>query len=294
MKKLLLVLLLLGGIYFTFTKWDSQQIDQENWSVSAKAMILMDAKTGKVLYKKNSVESLPIASMTKLMTQYIILNSIQSGKLSWDTEYKPSAYVQNMNQLKNASKIGMAVNQTYTVRELFTAMSVISANDAAIALAELVGGTEEQFVAIMNEQAKAFGLKHTTFYNSSGLDGSYLGKSEEETNLSSAHDMAIIAQKLINKHPEVLEFTKMQSFTTNQEVKMWNTNLLLPGMPLSMEGIDGLKTGYTDAAGSCFAGTGVFNGNRVISVVIGVEEVHDDKSNPRFTLTREMIERFTN
>lgn len=294
MKKLLLVFILIGGIYFTFSKWDDHQLVQENWSVSAKAMILLDAETDKVLYKNNSSEPLPIASMTKLMTQYIVLNSIKSGALSWDTVYQPSASVLNMNALTSASKIGMTADQTYTVRELFTAMSVISANDAAIALAELVGGTEDQFVSIMNKQANALKLKNTSFYNSSGLDGSYLGRSEDETNLASAYDVALLAQKLIKKHPEILEFTKMQSFTSKKNVKMWNTNLLLFGMPLQMAGIDGLKTGYTDAAGSCFAGTGVFNGKRVISVVIGVEDVDGDSSEPRFTLTRELIERFTN
>ncbi|PIC64639.1 hypothetical protein CSV79_05725 [Sporosarcina sp. P13] len=292
MKKIVFILLLCLGIYIWVTEWDDFTVDEENWSVSAEAMILLNAETGKVVYEKNSKEPLPIASMTKIMTQYIVLNAIKNGSLTWDTVYQPSATVVNLTQFASASKLGMKANESYTVHELFVAMTVISANDAALALAELVAGSEEEFVSIMNEQARAFKLKHTTFYNPHGLDGRYLGRGEDENNLASAHDVAIIADRLIKQHPDVLEFTKLPSFKSRQGMTMWNTNLLLPGMRMQMAGLDGLKTGYTDAAGPCFTGTGVFNGERVISVLIGVEEIDGDRSEPRFNLTRELIERF--
>ncbi|PIC80825.1 hypothetical protein CSV75_03310 [Sporosarcina sp. P18a] len=292
MKKLLLVLLICVGIYAVVTQWkDVQRID-DNWSASSEAMILLNADTGEVLYEKNSKKSLPIASMTKLMTQYIVLNTIKNGTISWETIYQPSPTVLNMAQFASAAKLGMQANESYTVRELFTAMTIISANDAALALAEMVGGTEEEFVAMMNEQARAFKLKKTVFFNPHGLDGDYLGRGEGKNNLASAKDLAIIADRLIQTHPEVLEFTSMTHFISKQGVKMWNTNLLLPGMRMQMNGVDGLKTGYTDAAGSCFTGSGVFNGERVISVLIGVEEVDGDTTEPRFTVTREMVERY--
>ncbi|AXH99244.1 D-alanyl-D-alanine carboxypeptidase [Sporosarcina sp. PTS2304] len=293
MKKLVVTLLLCVGIYLWVTKWNDFTMQQEDWSISAKAMLLVNADTGEVLYEENSEKPLPIASMTKLMTQYIVLNTINNGSLSWDTVYKPSPTVVHLTQFASASKLGMKANESYTVRELFIAMTVISANDAALALAEIVAGSEEEFVAIMNEQARAFKLKHTTFYNPHGLDGSYLGRSENHNNVASASDMAIIADRLIKKHPVVLEYTSMPSFTSRQGMTMWNTDLLLPGMRLQMAGMDGLKTGYTDAAGPCFTGTGVFNGERLISVLIGVDEVDGDLKDPKFVLTREMIGRFT-
>lgn len=292
MKRVILILLVCLGIYTVVTQWNEVQWKDDNWSASSKAMILLNADTGEVLYSKNSKQSLPIASMTKLMTQYIVLNTIKNGTITWDTTYKPSGTVLEMAQFASASKLGMKANQSYTVRELFTAMTVISANDAALALAEIVGGTEENFVAIMNQQVQAFKLKKTTFYNPHGLDGSYLGRDAKHNNVASAHDMAVIADRLIKTHPIVLEFTSMPYFTSKQGTKMWNTNLLLPGMRMELAGIDGLKTGYTDAAGPCFTGSGVFNGQRVISVLIGVEEVDGKRSEPRFNVTREMVERF--
>ena len=146
--------------------------------------------------------------------------------------------------------------------------------------------------SLMNEQAKSFGLKKTTFYNASGLDGDYVGKSKNETNLSSAKDVSIIAQKLIAKHPEVLDFTKITNFTTTDGNQLWSTNSMLPGMPLAVQGIDGMKTGFTDMAGSSFTSTGVFDGQRIISVVMDVEAVGNDKTNPKFQLTEDLIEQF--
>ena len=171
-------------------------------------------------------------------------------------------------------------------------MTVISANDAAIALAEMVSGSEEAFVDLMNEQAKAFKLKKTTFYNASGLDGDYVGKSKDETNLSSAKDVSVIARQLITKHPGVLDFTKITNFTTTDGNRLWTTNAMLPGMPMAVGEIDGMKTGYTEMAGPCFTGTGVFDGRRIISVVMDVATNGNDKINPKFQLTEELIDQF--
>lgn len=259
---------------------------------SAKATIVMEVETGKVLYEDNSKQPLPIASMSKLMTQYLVLNAINNGTLAWESTYQPSEYVQRMVQQAGAVKLGMVTGNSYTVEELFSAMTVISANDAAIALAEMVGGTEEAFVELMNKQAAHFGLKETTFYNASGLDGDYIGKGRDETNLSSARNIAVLAQQLLANYPEVLDVTSMTDFTTSEGARLWSTNLMLPGMPQAYPGIDGLKTGYTDQAGSCLVSTGVFDGRRVITVVMDVEAGGSDTINPRFELTKELIERF--
>ncbi|WP_172370370.1 serine hydrolase [Sporosarcina jiandibaonis] len=292
MKRFLfIVLILIIGFTFAF-KNNNSTTEAHDFDVDAKAMILIEADTGKVLYEENSTESLPIASMSKMMTQYLVLNSVKSGSLSWDSEYSPSEYVREMTSESAVVKLGMSNDRTYTVKELFTAMTVTSANDAAIALAEMVSGSEDAFVDLMNEQAKAFKLKKTTFYNASGLDGDYVGKSQDETNLSSAKDVSVIAQKLIDKHPEVLDFTKITNFTTTAGNQLWSTNSMLPGMPMAVGEIDGLKTGYTEMAGPCFASTGVFDGRRIISVVMGVDADGSDKTNPKFQLTEELIEQF--
>ncbi len=261
-------------------------------TINAKAIILIEAETGKVLYEKNSAEALPIASMSKLMTQYLVLTAIKNGALSWESTYQPSDYVRQITEKAGAVKLGMAKGNSYTVEQLFTAMTVHSANDAAMALAEMVSGTEEAFVELMNEQGKSFGLKETTFFNASGLDGDYIGKGQDQTNLASARDVSVIAQKLIAKYPEVLDFTTMTDFATSEGTRLWSTNLMLPGMPRAFPGIDGLKTGFTDQAGSCFASTGVFDGRRVITVVMDVEAGGEDTINPRFELTGELIEKF--
>lgn len=292
MKKFLFIVVI-GVLGFTFLLKDKNLFTEVvNLNVDAQAIILIDAKSGKILYEKHSKEALPIASMSKMMTQYIVLNAIENGTLTWESTYEPSDYVQQMTALAGAVKLGMTTGDLYTVRELFTAMTVNSSNDAAIALAEMVGGSEDDFVALMNHQANSFGLKKTTFFNASGLDGDYVGKSAEETNVASARDVATIAQKLIEKYPEILEYTQMTDFRTSAGTQLWNTNLMLQGMPQAYVGIDGLKTGYTDLAGSCFASTGVFNGKRVISVVMDVQADGKDTTHPRFELTQELIERF--
>ena len=133
----------------------------------AKAAIVLEADTGKILYEQNAKEALPIASMSKLMTQYIVLEAISDGRLSWDSEYKPSTAA--LNQSRHAVILGMDKSKTYNVRELFTAMTVTSANDAAIALAEMVSGTEEEFVQEMNKKANQFGLQRHPLHQCNGV-----------------------------------------------------------------------------------------------------------------------------
>ena len=288
MKKLIFIVIV-AVLGLTFILKEKESVD---FAVNAKAMILIDAETGKVLYEENSKEALPIASMSKLMTQYLVLDAIQKGTLSWETTYEPSEYVQGVLGQAAFVKLGMTSGNSYSVEELFTAMTVSSANDAAIALAEIVSGTEEEFAELMNAQAKNFGLKETTFFNASGLDGGYVGKGKDQTNRSSARDVSVIIQKLLSEHPEVLDFSRLTSFDASTGTKFWSTNLMLPGMPLALPGIDGLKTGYTDEAGSCFASTGIFDGRRIITVVIDVEADGKDNINPKFELTTELIEHF--
>ena len=279
MKKLLTILLFAGlAVLLVMPKNEAVSLTQ-----NAKAAIILNASTGKIIYEDNSKAALPIASLSKMMTQYIVLDAIADGRISWDSLYTPSTAA--LNQPANAVKLDMQSGNTYTVTELFTAMTVISANDAAIALAEVVSGSEELFVKEMNNYAKKIGLDKTYFINATGLDA-------DESNLASARDVAAIGSVLVDEHPEVLQFTSLTDFTTGAGVKRWSTNLMLPGMPEEMKGMDGLKTGYTELAESCFASTGVYNGDRIITVVIGVPAEGDDTIKPRFELTRELIDRY--
>jgi len=292
MKKLIFILVVIVLSVTVVMKNKEKTFEKVDLTIGAKAIIVIDADTGKVFYEENSAEPLPIASLSKLMTQYLVLNAVKSGNLSWSDTYKPSEAIQQIAGQSAAVKLGMTAGNAYTMKELFTAMTVNSANDAAMALAEMVSGTEDAFVELMNKQAKSFGLKETNFFNASGLDGDYIGKGYEQTNHASARDVSIIAQKLIAKHPEVLDYTKLPSFKAGNGTTLWSTNLMLAGMPQALAGVDGLKTGFTDQAGSCFASTGVFDGRRIISVVMDVAADGGDTTTPRFDLTRELIEQF--
>ncbi len=290
MKKTFVICIVLLLSFTFFYKDKMSPLQNKTFQTDAKAMIVVDAESGKVLYEKNSKEQLPIASMSKIMTQYLVMNAIEDGALSWEDTYQPSEAVQQMANLSSIAKLNMTGGNTYTVKELFTAATVNSSNDAAVALAELVSGTEEKFVTLMNEQTKILKLKNTTFYNATGLDGDHVGINAHETNSASARDVATIARKLLKKHPEIFEFTQLTSFETNSGAHLWSSNLMLPGMSQSFDGIDGLKTGYTHLAGACFASTGVFNDRRIITIVMDVEADGDDFVTPRFSLTKELIE----
>lgn len=283
MKKILAILFVAAMAFFFLIKDKDARKEADPLYSEAKAAIVMEADSGKILYEQNAKVALPIASMSKLMTQYIVLEAIADGRLSWDSLYTPSTAA--VNQSRHAVILGMDKNKTYNLRELFAAMTVTSANDAAVALAEMVSGTEEEFVIQMNKKAKSFGLQNTRFINATGLD-------KEETNRATARDVAAIANELLTKYPEVLEFTRMTDFTTSEGTRLWNTNLMLPGMPQAMTGMEGLKTGYTEEAGPCFASTGIYEGKRIITVVIGVEAEGSDTSTPRFELTRDLIDRY--
>lgn len=284
---LLIAIAIVGaGLYSVYEKKSSANSFYSD--VEAKSVYMVDLESGEVLYEDNADTSVAIASITKMMTQYIVLNAIDSGKISWGDVYSPSQQVLSIVEKPGYANLRLEKGGKYTVKELFTAASVISANDATIALAEMVGGTEENFVGMMNEQASYFRLTNTRFYNATGLDGPHVGKTSDETNKSTAQDVAVIASRLITKHPEILDFTNLPFIETKDGAKP-NTNLMLKGKSHELAGMDGLKTGYTGEAGSCFASTGIFNGRRIITVVIGATAHDDDTINPRFTLTNDLI-----
>jgi len=269
--------------------------DAVNLNIQAKAAILIEASTGQVLYEMNADEPLPPASMSKMMTEYLVMEAIESGKISWDDKVSPSQYA--VDVIGSGQLIGP--NEQYTVQDLFGAMSIYSANDATVALAEFVGTTEENFVKMMNDTAKKMGFSPNSFFiNATGLSRADLGKyappgTEPET-LITARDAAKLAYYIIKDHPKVLEFssTPSKKFRPTDKSPMINWNWMLEGnkdnpnfRPYVYEGLDGLKTGHTDEAGYCFTGTAERNGMRLISVVMNTSSEAQ-----RFVETRKLLD----
>ena len=231
---------------------------------SSKSAILIDAKTGTVLYEKDADNPYPPASMTKIMSMLLIMEEIDKNNLSLDD---------NVLISKNASSMGgsqlfLQANESYPVKELLKGIAVASGNDAVVAMAEKIGGSVEGFVELMNKRAQELGLKNTKFVNPHGLDA--------EGHVSSARDMAMIAKELL-KHEKILEFTSIYEdyLKKNDGSSIWlvNTNKLVR----FYEGVDGLKTGFTKEAGYCLTSTAQKNNLRLISVVMG-EPTSDERS----------------
>ena len=269
-------------------------------NISADAAILIEAESGRVLYSKNPDTVLGIASMTKIMTEYLLLEAIKEGRVTWDQQYAVSEYVWKVSQDTSLSNVHLRRDGTYNIRELYEAMTIYSANGATIAIAETLAGSETNFVKMMNEKAEELGLKDFKFVNSTGLNNSDLKGSHptgniDEENVASARAMAKLAKALITKFPDVLETTSIpkKSFRegTEDEIKMDNWNWMLPSLVYGYEGVDGLKTGTTDFAGYTFTGTAERGGDRYITVVLNAKDAKGKGSyKARFDETRKMFD----
>ncbi|GEM02440.1 D-alanyl-D-alanine carboxypeptidase (penicillin-binding protein 5/6) [Halolactibacillus halophilus] len=246
--------------------------------LEAESGIIVDAETGDVLFSKNADIKLPPASMTKMMTEYLVLEAIDEGTITWETTTQISDYAYSISADTSFSGIGLRQSQDYTVRQLYEGMAIISDNATTIALAELVAGSESEFVKLMNQTGEELGLIDFKFVNSTGLNNKSLGDNRpegtgaEEDNLMSARATAKLAYHLVNDYPEVLEFSStMLSELDGQPLK--NLNWMLPWnkdnfAQYAFEGVDGLKTGYTSEAGYCFTGTALRGDQRFITVVM--------------------------
>ena len=226
---------------------------------NATSGLLMEQSTGEIIYKKNINKKVPVASMTKMVVQTIILENIESGKIKWNDVVEVSKNAADMG----GSQIYLTAGEKMSIKDLFKGISMASANDATVAMAEYLAGSEEKFVKKMNQKIRSLGLKNTQFKNSTGLD--------EDGHYSSAYDMAIIARNLLN-HEQILQFSSVYEdyLREDTENKFWldNTNKLVR----YYEGADGLKTGHTDNAGYCLAATAKKNDMRLIAIVLGEED----------------------
>ncbi len=251
---------------------------ESDLGLTVDAAILIDADSGKILYEQNADTSLGIASMTKMMTEYLLLDAINAGSVTWDQEYRVTDYTYKMSQNRALSNVPLRADGTYTIRELYEAMAIYSANAATVAIAETIAGTETEFLKLMNAKAEELGLEGYKFVNSTGLNNADLfgmhpsGTGAEDENVMTAKSTAKLAYHLLKDHPEVLETSKIAKKTfregTSDAIKMENWNFMLPELVYAYEGVDGLKTGTTTFAGHCFTGTAERNGTRLIAVVM--------------------------
>ncbi|MDD6489183.1 MAG: D-alanyl-D-alanine carboxypeptidase [Clostridia bacterium] len=236
------------ALYFPFYAYALS--DEE---ITAPSAVLMDAETGEILYEKNPHEVRACASITKVMTLDLVMEAIDGGKISLDDTVTASAHAASMG----GSDIWLEQGETMTVDEMIKATVVASANDAAVALAEYICGTEDEFVTQMNKKAQQLGMKETVFKNCNGLD--------EDGHVTSAYDVALMSKDLI-KHKKIFEYSGIWiDYLRGGKTQLVNTNKLLK----TYNGITGLKTGTTSQAGSCISATAERDGLSLIAVVLG-------------------------
>ena len=239
------------------TEAEENFVGASNIEIAAKSAILMEASTGAVLYAKGAHDTLAPASVTKIMTLLLVAEAVQEEQIKLDDKVTVSANAASMG----GSQIFIKEGEIFTVEELLKSTVIASANDAAVALAELIAGSESAFVAKMNDRAKALGMKNTEFENCTGLDDTVT------KHLTSAYDIALMSRELI-KHDIILQYSNVwQDSIRNGEFTLTNTNRLVR----YYSGCTGLKTGSTDKAGYCVSATAKRDGMHLIAVVMGAE-----------------------
>ena len=239
-------------------------------SVKAKSAVLMDAETGKVLFESASHDKQSPASLTKIMTLLLVMEALDSGKISLDDVVVTSEFAAE----KGGSQIWLEPGEEMSVDDLLKATAVNSANDASVALAEHIAGSEESFVAAMNDKAHELGMMDTNFENCTGLDDTSVN------HVTSAYDVALMSRALL-KHPDICRYTTIWMDTLrNGETDLINTNKLIR----FYEGANGIKTGTTSKAGCCLSASALRDGMQLIAVVLG-----SDYSQDRFNGATSML-----
>jgi D-alanyl-D-alanine carboxypeptidase (penicillin-binding protein 5/6) len=245
---------------------------------ASESAILIDGASSRILYQEKPDLALPPASITKVMTEYLVLDAVKSGRISWDLKTPVSDYVFRISQNRKLSNVPLRRDESYTVRELYESVTIYSANGSTIALAELIAGSEAEFIKMMDRKAAQLGLDSYKFVNSTGLNNADLlgmhppSTGSREENSMSPRSVALLAYHAIRDHPEILKTSsvprKVFREGTPDRIRMDNWNWMLPGLVYGYEGCDGLKTGSTDLGGYSFVATAKRNGMRFIAVVM--------------------------
>lgn len=260
---------LLAGLVMPAAAEESR-FDQPELALNCKAALLMEQDSGTVLYAMNPDIQLPEASITKVMTVLLTMEALDEGKVGLEDIVPVSEHSYNMG----GSQIWLEPGEQLTLDEMLRAICVSSANDAAVAVAEYIGGSEEAFVSQMNEKAAALGLVNTHYCNACGLDAA--------GHVSSARDIALLSREILIGHPRVLEYSGIwMDSLRDGKTQLVNTNKLLKNYP----GITGLKTGTTGGAGVCITASAERDGLRLIAVILGAPS-----SQERFAATRTLLD----
>lgn len=245
------------------TKQQNETGNQADLSLSCESAVLMEPITGKVLYEKNKDKQLRPASVTKVMTLLLIMEAIDKGKFTYEDTVSVSAHAASMG----GSQVFLEEGETQTVRDMLKCIVISSANDACVAMAEYVSGSEEAFVAAMNERAKELGMANTNFVNACGLDA--------DGHLTTAYDIALMSRELTRKHKDIFEFTTIWMDTIthttakgSSEFGLSNTNKLIK----QYNGATGLKTGSTSLAKFCLAATATRDNMDMLAVVMACSD----------------------
>jgi len=246
------LILIIAAVYSGFV------LAQGAPELPVKSYILTDAASGQILLSKNPNEKLPPASITKLMTAYLVVEALENGKLTPDT---PITVSQNAYK-QEGSRMFIEVNKQVLVQDLLQGLIIQSGNDAAVALAEYLGGSMDGFTEMMNRKAAQFGMKDTHYTNPTGLP--------DPKNYTTAEDIAILSRHIINDHPQYYHLYGQKNYTYNK-IKQDNRNRLL----WRNASIDGLKTGHTKEAGYCLASSEKRGNIRFIAVVLGADKESD-------------------
>ena len=255
MKKLLCLLCIFALIL---------PVSAADLSVPAKSAVLMDVATGQILYEQDAHTPLAPASVTKVMTLLLIMEAIDSGRISWNDSVTTSEAA----AAKGGSQIYLKVGERMTVSDMVKSIAVSSANDCACAMAEHIAGSEGAFVALMNKRAKELGMHDTNFVNCTGLDDS----EEAKNHKTSAHDIALMSRELLKNHPDIKKFTTIWMDTVRDGAfGLTNTNKLVRFYP----GATGLKTGFTSQAGYCLSASALREEMELVAVVMGCETSKD-------------------
>ena len=256
-KSLLICFLLLIVISFIIIKQKAITYNNDSFLQDAKSGCLIECKTKKLIYGKNQNERLAPASMTKIMTMILVMEKLYNNEINYDDIVVTPKVASSLG----GSQIYLAEGEKMSVHDLLKGMCIASANDAAMSLAIYVGGTEKLFVNMMNKKAVEIGLENTNFVNAYGFD--------DPNHYSSSMDMALMASYLINNYPDILKYTSTYEdyIREDTEKRFWlvNTNKLIK----FVDGVDGLKTGWTDNSGYCLTATISKNNERFIAVAMG-------------------------
>ena len=287
MRKIFLTLLTMFTLFLGITP-----VLAEDFSVAAKHAIAVEVSTGKVLYEQDAQTPASIASISKLLSVYLVYEALEKGEIQLDTMVDISDYPYSLTANTELSNVNLDA-RSYSVSDLLNASLITSSNSAIIALAEKIAGSEAAFVDKMKAKVAEWGITDTTIVNTSGLDNSDLGESiypgskPDDSNQFSALDVAIIARRLILDYPQVLNITSLNAYDFGGYT-YYSTNQMLSDGTHARGGVDGLKTGTSNSAGSSFVATTTQANMRIITVVLNATDGLTNSDN-RFVETNNLM-----